>query len=113
MAPKSKIAQELKAFEIPNTEQYREMLATDKGLQQIHNKVTEWQEQMAEGGYRLSDGLMIGNRSLGEIVEDLGIEQEELKNKALLRVAVIFMDGLNKTHNKDGQLCPPCHSGVA
>ena len=97
---------------MPHDEQYREMLAKDKGLRQIHNKVTEWQEKMAEGGYRLSEGLMIGGRSLGEIMDQLGVKPEEMNHEGQRRIAALYLDSLNKTHNKDGQLCPPVSAVV-
>ena len=112
MAPKTKIVKRLEALGMPHDEQYREMLAKDKGLRQIHNKVTEWQEKMAEGGYRLSEGLMIGGRSLGEIMDQLGVKPEEMNHEGQRRIAALYLDSLNKTHNKDGQLCPPVSAVV-
>ena len=107
MAPKSEIAKKMIAFKIPEREKYKKMLENDDGLRQIHTKVAEWQKMMAEGGYRLSDGLMIGDRSLGEIMKELGADPKHISNRDQRKIAALFLDGLNKTHNKEGQLCPP------
>lgn len=82
----------------------------DERLKGSLKRMDAWEQQMEEGGYTITEGLMFGSRSFGEILEESGIHAKNMKNEEKVRIAAFIMDSLDKNHGRDGKFCPPTNA---